>query len=319
MYRKPFLYLGAGGCLAVAVVIAFSTRSDRGASLNWTPLSETAPTSKESIGQPDTPAKSQNLLREVATGIHAARQSNDAEWQAQLAEWDEVRRLAAVHRRKEAERAALRAAKEQADQAWWEDRKEWIENFPFEPTIHPTMTFQESKQGKDRHGYWKWDVRDPEEERMMFELGRHSFVKNFYENPARYDRAFEKLYAILDEYGYGENVERLGNTYSVVADFHKNSAKAAEAPKGRAPGIAHNERGYFTWQEEADGMYDAIKGNMEDEKRLLPGEEPMPAEIAKAIRERILTEIPPEDFTGSFAYHAEYLKEVNPGDPLLMK
>lgn len=65
-----------------------------------------------------------------------------------------------------------------------------------------------------------------------------------------------------------------------------------------------------------------IVGNMRDHNRLLPGEELMPRDIAVEIRERILTEIPEEEFTqyqGWFAYKHDYEKDLKPGDPLLMK
>ncbi len=304
----------------MAVFITFSTRIDRDASLLNTSGSDTRPSGKEPFLAPDTPVKSRNLLREVATGIDAARKTNEADWQAQLAEWDEVRKLGAEYRKKEAERAALKAATEQAEQAWWEDRQEWIENFPFERTHHPTLTFQESKRGRDKFGYCKWDVNDPKEEEMMFALDRHTFVKDFYENPARYDRAFEKLHGILEEYGYADSPERLGNIYSTAKGYHERIPEAIKDPQGRAPGVAHTERGYLTKEEDLRIYEDGIVGHLTATRRnQLPGEDPISEEVAEEIRDRILAEIPPEDFTGSFAYNADFLKEVRPGDPLLLK
>ncbi|MCS1416790.1 MAG: hypothetical protein M2R46_04542 [Verrucomicrobia subdivision 3 bacterium] len=186
------------------------------------------------------------------------------------------------------------------------------------------MTFKASKQGRNKAGYWKWNVRDPEEEKMMLAVDRHIFVKDFYENPLRYSKAFEMLHNIFDEYGYGENVERLGVTYSAVRGYYDILPKAAEDPEGRVPGFARNKRGYLTWQEHADGAYSDIVGNMTNNYRLLPGEEPIPEEMAEEIRERILNEIPEEEFTkqpglGIFAYNSDYRKELEPGDPLLIK
>ena len=319
MNAKQFLTWGLGICVTTAMVITLSKEIDGDVS------SEPMQASKENaVGNP-FPEQSegletaQDLLNQVSRGIKTGRQAQDEERQALLAEAEKYRRLGEEHRKKQAERSAAKASKERAKQEWWEDRKDWIENFPFEPSFHPTMTFQASNQGTNEWGHWKWNVNNPDEERMMLALGRHTFVRAFYENPARFDRAFEKLHGILDDYGYGENVERLGNTYSVVIDYHEESAKAAEDPHGRVPGFAHNDRGYYTWEESAEHSYEAIAGNMEDKKRLLPGEEPMPPELAEEIRERILAEISPEEFTGSFAYNIDYRKEVQPGDRLLMK
>ena len=282
----------------------------------------------------DTPNPSSELSAfdrfqgQAAAGIEAARaakaKAEAEEWAKKVAHWDEVDRKAEEYRKKQAERAAAQAAREQAEREWWEDRKEWIENFPFTPTYHPTMTFKPSKQGRDKSGYWKWNVRNPEERKMMLAMDRHSFVKDFYENPLRHTKGFEMLYNILDEYGYGDNIERLGNVYTATKHYYAGAAKAAENPDGRAPGMAHNDRGYETWKENTDGAYDAIMGNMLAENRLLPDETQMPGDLALEIRERILNEIPKEEFTkqpgfGTFAYNAEYNKEIEPGDPLLMR
>ena len=283
----------------------------------------------------DTPNPSSELSSferfqgQSAAGIEANRaakaKAEAEEWAKKIAHWNEVDRKADEYQKEQAERAAAQAAREQAEREWWEDRKEWIENFPFTPTYHPTMTFKPSKQGRNKSGYWKWDVWDPEEEKMMRAMDRHSFVKDFYENPLRHTKGFEMLYNILDEYGYGDNIERLGNVYSVVSDYYRESIKADQAPNNRVPGVtAHNKQGYITWRESKDGAYSSIIGNMRDARRLLPSEELMSEEMAIEIRERLLNEIPKEEFTkqpglGSFAYSAEYKKEIEPGDPLLMR
>ncbi|MCS1417516.1 MAG: hypothetical protein M2R46_05271 [Verrucomicrobia subdivision 3 bacterium] len=187
------------------------------------------------------------------------------------------------------------------------------------------MTFKASKQGRNKAGYWKWNVRDPEEEKMMLAVDRHSFVKDFYENPLRYSKAFEMLVGILQEYGYGNSPERLGNVYSSVRGYYDILPKAAEDPEGRVPGSTHNKRGYLTWQENFEIYYSGIVAHlMETHRNLLPGEEPIPEEMAEEIRERILNEIPEEEFTkqpglGTFAYNEDYKKELEPGDPLLMR
>ncbi len=160
----------------------------------------------------------------------------------------------------------------------------------------------------------------------MYAVARHGFIRRFYEHPLRYTRGFEMLAKIIEEYGYGDNPERISNVYNAISGYYEKVAQAAkdpDGPDGRVPNsMAFNERGYSTWQEKADKGYNIIVGNMRDHKRLLPGEELMLRETAVEIREHILTEISKEVFTqypGWFAYKHDYEKDLKPGDPLLMK
>lgn len=301
MSDKWMIYLGAGMCAVIALFLVFGGKRK-------TEVMEEEKTSPATEESSDWQRKQQDQLQAAA---EAHRQANEES----AAEEARIARLAEEYKQELAAKAAAKAAKEKAEREYWEDRKEWVENFPFEPTYHPELTYV-PPQGE------KWNVRDEDEEKMMFAVARHGFIRRFYENPLRYTRGFEMLVKIMEEYGYGNSPERIGNVYSTVKDYYELSAKAAEDPEGRASGITFNERGYSTWQEKADGYYRGIIGNMRDHNRLLPGEELMPREIAVEIRKRILTEIPEEEFTqyqGWFAYKHDYEKDLKPGDPLLMK
>lgn len=291
MSDKWMIYLGVGMCAIVALLLVFGGKKE-GTTVEPEPAAEV-------VEEEETSPATEELSAEQRRR------------QAQLQAAAESHRQAA----EEAAKAAAKAAKEKAEREYWEDRKEWVENFPFEPTYHPELTYV-PPQGE------KWNVRDEDEEKMMFAVARHGFIRRFYENPLRYTRGFEMIVKIMEEYGYGNSPERIGNVYSTVKDYYELSAKAAEDPEGRASGITFNERGYSTWREKADGYYRGIIGNMRDHNRLLPGEELIPREIAVEIRERILTEIPEEEFTqyqGWFAYKHDYEKDLKPSDPLLMK
>ena len=309
MNDKWMIYLGVGMCAIVAMFLVFGGKK-KGTTVKPEPVAEVVEEEETSPSTEEPSAEQRRQQTQEQADIEARRQ--DAEEEAY---WAEIERKAAEYEQELAAKAAAKAAKEKAEQEYWEDRKEWVENFPFEPSYHPELTYV-PPQGE------KWNVRDEDEEKMMFAVARHGFIRRFYENPLRYTRGFEMLVKIMEEYGYGNSPERISNVYSTVKDYYELSAKAAEDPEGRASGITFNERGYSTWQEKADGYYRGIIGNMRDHNRLLPGEELMPREIAVEIRERILTEIPEEEFTqyqGWFAYKHDYEKDLKPGDPLLMK
>ena len=311
MSDKWMIYLGAGMCAIVALFLVFGGKK-KGTTDESEPAVEVMEEEKETSPSTEDPSAEQRRQQDqLQAAAEAWRQANEES----AAEEARIARLAEEYKQELAAKAAAKAAKEKAEQEYWEDRKEWVENFPFEPSYHPELTYV-PPQGE------KWNVRDEDEEKMMFAVARHGFIRRFYENPLRYTRGFEMLVKIMEEYGYGNSPERIGNVYSTVKDYYELSAKAAEDPEGRASGITFNERGYSTWQEKADRYYRGIIGNMRDRNRLLPGEERMPTEIAAEIRERILTEIPEEEFTqyqGWFAYKHDYEKDLKPGDPLLMK
>ena len=309
MSDKWMVYLGVGMCAIVALLLVFGGKKEV-TTVESEPVEEVVEEEETSPSTEEPRAEQRRQQAQLQADLESHRQAAEEE-----AYWAEIRRKAAEYERELAAKAAAKAAKEKAEQEYWEDRKEWVENFPFEPIYHPELTYV-PPQGE------KWNVRDKEEEKMMFAVARHGFIRRFYENPLRYTRGFEMIVKIMEEYGYGNSPERIGNVYSTVKDYYELSAKASEDPEGRASGITFNERGYSTWQEKADRYYRGIIGNMRDHNRLLPGEELMPREIAVEIRDRILTEIPEEEFTqyqGWFAYKHDYEKDLKPGDPLLMK
>ena len=310
MNDKWMIYLGAGMCAIVAMFLVFGGKK-KGTTVKPEPVVEVVEEEKTSPEPNEPSAEQRSRQAQLQAATEAWRQANEES----AAEEARIARLAEEYKQELAAKAAAKAAKEKAEREYWEDRKEWVENFPFEPTYHPELTYV-PPQGE------KWNVRDEAEEKMMFAVARHGFIRRFYENPLRYTRGFEMLVKIMEEYGYGNNPERIGNVYTAIKAYYERSIKAAEDPEGRASGITFNERGYSTWQEKANRAHEAIAGNMLAKKRLLPGEELMHMETAFEIRDRILVEIPEEEFTqyqGSFAYKHDYEKDLKPGDPLLMK
>lgn len=314
MNDKWMIYLGVGMCAIVAMLLVFGGKK-KGTTVEPEPAVEVMEEEKETSPEPNEPSAEQRRRQAQLQAAAESHRQAAEEAAAEEAYWAEIERKAAEYERELAAKAAAKAAKEKAEREYWEDRKEWVENFPFEPIYHPELTYV-PPQGE------KWNVRDEDEEKMMFAVARHGFIRRFYENPLRYTRGFEMLVKIMEEYGYGNNPERISNVYTAIKAYYERSIKAAEDPEGRASGITFNERGYSTWQEKANRAHEAIAGNMLARKRLLPGEELMHMETAFEIRDRILAEIPEEEFTqyqGSFAYKHDYEKDLKPGDPLLMK
>ncbi len=304
------IYLGAGMCAIVALLLVFGGKK-KGTTVELEPAVEVMEEEETSLEPNERSAEQRSQQDQLQAAAEAWRQANEES----AAEEARIARLAEEYKQELAAKAAAKAAKEKAEREYWEDRKEWVENFPFEPTYHPELVYV-PPQGE------KWNVRDEDEEKMMFAVARHGFIRRFYENPLRYTRGFEMLVNIMEEYGYGNNPERIGNVYTAIKAYYERSIKAEEDPEGRASGITFNERGYSTWQEKANRAHEAIAGNMLAGKRLLPGEELMHMETAFEIRDRILVEIPEEEFMqyqGSFAYKHDYEKDLKPGDPLLMK
>lgn len=118
-------------------------------------------------------------------------------------------------KRQEEQKEAERIAKEKAEKEWWESRKEWVKQFPFEPTIHPEITF------------------DPDEtDRKMRDMVKnHGFLRRFYESRLRYTEEFEQLYDIVQE-EVGEKADNpivLGWTFTTLRKYHQANAQDPEA------------------------------------------------------------------------------------------
>ena len=270
-------------------------------------------------------------------------------------------------KRKEAERLA----REQAEKEWLENRQDWIDRFPFEPTNHAEITF---------------DPHDPSE-KMRVMVENHSFLRSFYASKLRYTEEFEQLHDIVQEVAGEEKADNpivLAKTFRLLQRYHQTSAqdpksiyrenaevairpqpKRPEPPPSILAGLSpqqlaaykalpgaarremtaelrYNQRKEFTeklqayhampkyevrditWGEEAESLKRCIIGALWNGKQ--PGQRGLPwihEEQALAIRERLLDEIPAEGFLkmgrGGFILRDRYIKELRPGDPLLIK
>ncbi len=120
MNDKWMIYLGAGMGAAIALLLIFGQKSEKEAAAPDPPK----PAVEEKAAQvPDEPSAWQRQQAQLRTGIEAHRQA--AEEEARMAQ------LVEEYKHEQAARAAAEAAKEKAEREYWEDRKDWVENFPF--------------------------------------------------------------------------------------------------------------------------------------------------------------------------------------------
>ena len=128
----------------------------------------------------------------------------------------------------QAEEEAERAEQEEAarvEKEWWESRKEWVERFPFEPTLHPEITFDPTIY--DPHHLKEWTEEWTEEETNAYDkmarmVSNHGFLKRFYESKLPYTEEFEQMYDIVKE-ELGEELHPipLGWAFETLRKYHQ--------------------------------------------------------------------------------------------------
>lgn len=87
---------------------------------------------------------------------------------------------------------------------WWENRMDWIERFPFEPTHHPEITYDPDA------------FHNPRE--MQDLVGNHEFLQRFYESKLRYTGEFEQMYDIVKE-----EIDQITPSFSVGRSLRSES------------------------------------------------------------------------------------------------
>ncbi|MCS1409524.1 MAG: hypothetical protein M2R45_02707 [Verrucomicrobia subdivision 3 bacterium] len=232
-------------------------------------------------------------------------------------------------------RVAEERRRQTEEAAYWETRQEWIANFPFEPAYHPEITYdpevlEEKRLELDEEGLpiveldeEGWPIEPIEDERyweMKRLVQNHGFLKGFYENPYRYSPEFEQMHRIFDEMGINYNPIIWGKTFSELADYHQAMQHDPESP------FPYPQGGDKTWGERSEFSYRGILGSILGSItwKGFPDQTPPTREQAEALRERMISEIPPEGFRELgrryyFLYHSEETKKLKPGDPLLIR
>ena len=148
----------------------------------------------------------------------------------------------------------------------------WKANFPYKPTTDPDLVMTE--------------------ETIKFSnpsspAGIHGFLKEFFQNEARFTSQFEQLYHILEEHGRGDNPVAAGQIFNSLWEYHYYSQKDPD----ESSGVYSFRLGrHVTNAEEAECCFESIVYELHAERRW-PDLEFMPEAEAMAIRDRIVNEI----------------------------
>lgn len=251
-------------------------------------------------------ASSTPFTKMVQTGIE---QNRIAQEQLDKQQADHYKEL--LDRKQEADR------KKAEEAAYWESRQEWIEQFPFEPTYHESITFDPEIYDPNGPGPSVLDEVPKEYDQMARLVKNHGFLKAFYENPNRYSPEFELICQILVEEGISPDPLLSGWLYTNIADYHKAASHALK----KAWPMNSSE----TWGDKLESNWESILGTIKTERSDGSPAEGQPShEQALKIRERLINEIPVEGFLKigwleDFAYNGNHTRQLKPGDPILIR
>ncbi len=294
---KPIPFKARVALLATVIVMLslwFGTRST-----DEPPAAETAGKTKPSATAPPPNQKSQwrRFSDQVSRNIEADRQA-----------------------REQADR--LRQTEAEAAEAERQRRENWEKNFPYQPTYHPTLTYNRGQPGIG-------DI-----------VKRHGYMVAFFNNPQRFTAEFEQLYHMLQEIDRADDPKNVGTIFANLRDYHKSMRSNLEAlvtkkkwvndSQGRLIPVQVPIDGKTTWGDRDNGYSESIVSILVS-KRRWPNKEPLDKDKAQAMRDRLLTEIPSENLVkmppvetlpngdvGGFLYSGSAERVLEPGDQLLV-
>ena len=222
-----------------------------------------------------------------------------------------------------------------------ETRKEWIDNFPYEPVYHPTMKYHVPLTERQLDTLFSEEVdaitemenntwtnininaseksrligmrynlkRELENKKRLYReyraaISQHGYMKNFHSNILRYTKEFEAMYHVFVDEGV-DNPMALGTTFNLLMEF--------QIEERNNPGVLNeNKKRYF----------EQIKFAIVDPRYYVYGEVPS-LQAASLIRDRIINDISTDglvnyDNTFLFGYYQEHEESLKEGDPLLI-
>jgi len=225
-----------------------------------------------------------------------------------------------------------------ADEAERRRLEHWKANFPYKKTYHPTLTF-------DRNRY------DPSGESMFsidYEMRRavkdHGFLVAFYNNPQIYSAEFEQLFHLLVEIDRADHPMITAKIFNNLIHYHKLQRFDQDALWSRRenlpyPNATGKHLGEFnvpvdgktTWGDKAKAYHDSIVGLLV-RKKYWPDRDLLDANVARAFRDRLIKEIPPDNLVkmpnvtvlpngeiGAFGYYRDAELALEPGDKLIYR
>ena len=234
--------------------------------------------------------------------------------------------------------AGLNNAKSAAQ--WIDERKQWIENFPYDPVYHPTMKYQNvplTERQLDtlfseevdaitevNDNIWENDdalefsrltsirynlERELNDKKRPYReyraaISQHGYMKNFYDNILRYTKEFETMYHVFVDEGV-DNPMALGTTFNLLMEF--------QIEERNNPDV---------WNKNKKRYFEQIKSAIMDSRCYVYGDVPS-LQAASLIRNRIINDIPADGLvnyysTFLFGYYQEHEESLKEGDPLLI-
>ena len=223
---------------------------------------------------------------------------------------------------------------------WIDERKEWIEHFPYKPVYHPTIKYHVPLTERQldtvfsnevdtinevKDNIWKnvgtaseysrlismrYNLeRELEDKKRPYReyramISQHGYMKNFHSNILRYTEEFEMMYHVFVDEGV-DNPMALGTTFNLLIEF--------QIEEKNNPGV---------WNENKERYFEQIKYAIMDPSYYVYGEVPS-LQAASLIRDRIINDIPADELvnyysTFLFGYYQEHEESLKEGDPLLI-
>ena len=212
----------------------------------------------------------------------------------------------------------------------------WKLNFPYKPTYRKDFNFDPKRYDPNNPATFS---NDPEMQEAVMD---HGFMTGFFNNPQIYSAEFEQLYNMLKEIDRAENPKITALIFTQLLDYHKINAKhdlnelwskEELVPSGDGSGSLVEKMvpidGKTTWGEQAYSHIASIVGLLVRPKHW-PNKPLLDTDEARAFRDRLVKEIPSENFvtmpyvvylpngeSGAFGYDHDVEKNLKSGDPLL--
>ncbi len=262
----------------------------------WMTLNRQGPPSSDQVEQRETPGSKHDSI----TGISAQTSTSPEGGGPENPIGSRLARRVLENSQSQADLARQAQVEQDEKEAAEAARlKRWKENFPYAKVYHPELKYDpslyESGQGplSDDHIQMDEAVRD------------HAFMVGFFNNPQIYWAEFEQLHSMMTAADRGDNPRITAEIFSHLQHYHKLMSSADETQR-------FNPQDYS----------DAIVGLLAME-RYWPNHRAMNAEEARAMRDRLIEEIPHERMTatpfseGLFCIDTGVIAKMEAGESLI--
>ena len=262
----------------------------------WMTLNRQGPPSSDQVEQRETPGSKHDSI----TGISAQTSTSPEGGGSENPIGSRLARRVLENSQSQADLAQQAQIEQDEREAAEAARlKRWKENFPYAKVYHPELKYDpslyESGQGplSDDHIQMDEAVRD------------HAFMVGFFNNPQIYWAEFEQLHSMMAAADRGDNPRITAEIFRHLQHYHKLMSSADETQR-------FNPQDYS----------DAIVGLLAME-RYWPNHRAMSAEEARAMRDRLIEEIPHERMAatpfgqGLFSIDQDVIAKMKAGESLI--